>query len=173
LRFTSRSNPPGNYPAVINRADIRGTQKTFRENQTYCGSTSFIDSNKNLTFQGNRYLTCGANGPSWTFDDHTYDMFDKYRAATGQEEGSSWESASSATCLSAPPSQHKKNSDAVAATKNRRIAHGTMSPNWTVVSELLWAVCATAALRARSSAPVQRTYGSATRGGCTDLGFSG
>jgi hypothetical protein len=43
--------PPGNYPAVLNRADIQGAQRIFRENQTYSASASLIASNKNLSFQ--------------------------------------------------------------------------------------------------------------------------
>jgi len=49
----------------------------------YSGSVSVIDSNKNFLFQRNRYTACEASNATWTFDNHAYDMFDEYRAATG------------------------------------------------------------------------------------------
>ena len=127
--------PPGNYPAVLNRADIQGAQRIFRENQTYSASASFIDSNKNLSFQANRYSTCGADRALWTFDNRAYDTFDKYRASSGQEQGSSWKPDSSEVCLATVPSAHKQRSDA-AAFPDRRIEHAAKASTWNVIFEL-------------------------------------
>jgi hypothetical protein len=38
--------PPGNYPAVLNRADIRGAERIFRENQTYSMSAFLLTATK-------------------------------------------------------------------------------------------------------------------------------
>jgi hypothetical protein len=128
--------PPGNYPAVLNRADIQGVQRVFRENQTYSASASFTESNKNLSFQANRYSTCGANRALWTFDNRVYDTFDKYRAGSSQEQGSGWKPDSSEVCLATTRARNKENYGAAASAKNRRIGRGTKSPSWKVVSEL-------------------------------------
>jgi hypothetical protein len=94
-----------------------------------------IASNKNLSFQANRYSTCGANRAMWTFDNRAYATFDKYRASSGQEQGSSWKPDSSEVCLATAPSVHKEHSDAAAFT-DRRIGHAAKPSTWKVISEL-------------------------------------
>jgi len=82
--------PPGNFPAVLNRADIQGSERTFRENQIYSGSAKIVESNKEISLRDNRYTTCGTNGVDWIFDNHAYHRLDEFRAGSSQEEGSSW-----------------------------------------------------------------------------------
>jgi hypothetical protein len=132
-------SPPGNFPAVLNNADIQGSQRIFRENQIYSASPSVIVSNKNLAFQENRYTTCGTHGATWTFENHTYKTLDEYRLASGQEKGSTWKpDMPSVACRHAvrSTSQEANVSAQAQATKNATAAHGTPLPGWTVVSEL-------------------------------------
>ena len=129
--------PSGDYPAVLNRADIRGSQRVFRENQIYSASASLVETNKNLTFRANRYSTCGGNRAIWIFENHAYDTLDEYRAAADQEQGSSWKpDRYAASCLSMVASQRKERSNPVVSGNNSNAPRGTASANWTMVSEL-------------------------------------
>ncbi|HEY6341460.1 MAG TPA: hypothetical protein VIY49_08215 [Bryobacteraceae bacterium] len=114
-------NPPGNFPALLNRGDIRGSERIFKENQIYSGASSLIESNKNLDFRNNRYITCGGGHAAWTFNDEIFNTFEAYRTKAKQEQGSSWTSYESyAACLPGPTE--------ASATDN---AH----EGWRVVSE--------------------------------------
>ena len=94
-------------------------------------------SNKNLLFQGNRYTACQASNATWTFDNHTYDVFDEYGAATGQEQGSSWKADMSAPpCLGEGRSRPKGHSGITRSRTNHRAARGSAAATWAVVSEL-------------------------------------
>jgi hypothetical protein len=91
-------NSPGDFAPVLNRADIRGTQRVFGDNEVYSGSPSMLESRKNLSFQNNRYISCGSKEVKWSFDDHRYASFEEYRRSSGQEEGSSWKSSAVSAC---------------------------------------------------------------------------
>ena len=119
--------PPGDYPAVINRADIRGAQRIFRDNRIYSSSAWVAESNKEMSFQDNRYTTCGAGAAAWRFDDHLYRSFDEFRAGTGQDKESTWKfEQAAAPCLGG------ERTHAVNASSTR----GETSKGWTVVSEI-------------------------------------
>jgi len=129
--------PPGNFPAVLNRADLRGSLKIFRENQIYSGSPWVIDSNKEMSFQDNRYTTCGQNGATWIFDAHTYVSFDEFRARAGQEQGSAWKSdKATAACLGVGRVPAEDSINGAAAGKNAARTRPATPGIWTVVSEI-------------------------------------
>ena len=136
-RNTIYWDPPGDFPALLNRADIRGSQKTFRENTVYSGSPRMIDSNKSITLQNNVYITCGNRSASWTVDSLTYGSLDEFRNGVGQEQGSSWASDLSAdSCFGALRLRSEQQSKSVPASQNRPAERGATATNWTVVSEL-------------------------------------
>jgi hypothetical protein len=130
-------NPPGNFPAVLNHADIQGSERVFRENQIYSYSSWVMETNKNIAFQNNRYTTCGSNSSAWSLDNRKYGTLDEYRDGAGQEQGSSWEAdLPSASCLGEqrPPLQELTNSR---SSKMRgTTAQHTTAPGWAIVSEL-------------------------------------
>ena len=130
-------NPPGNFPGVLNHADIRGSQRIFRENQIYSGSRWVIDSDRNITFQNNRYTTCGSNSSSWTFDKRSYGTFDAYRDGAGVEQGSGWKSdMDAAVCFGRQPSRLQERTNSAGVNKQVAPADGTTAPGWTVISEI-------------------------------------
>jgi hypothetical protein len=119
--------PPGDFPAVLNRADIRGAQRIFRDNRIYSSSPWVVESNKELSFQDNRYTTCGSNAAAWLFDDHLYHSFDEFRAGAGQEKGSTWKSERDAgPCLGGERSKVEEPGS----------AGGKTTAGWTIVSEI-------------------------------------
>jgi hypothetical protein len=130
-------SPPGNFPALLNRADIRGTQKVFRENEIYSCASAMIESNTNLTLQSNRYVSCENDKTSWTFDGKTYSSFDAYRNATAQDRESHWTSdESSATCLAPELALLKQSATTVVDDKNERVSRANLSSQWSIVSEI-------------------------------------
>lgn len=130
-------NPGGNFPALLNRADIQGVQRIFRENRIYSGSPWILESNKNMAFQENRYVTCGSKATKWVFDNHTYAAFDEYRRGAGQDQGSTWESdIRSASCLSVEGTHLEESASAASASRYGATEHGSGPPGWTVISEL-------------------------------------
>jgi hypothetical protein len=136
-RNTIYWNPPGNFPAVLNRADIRGPQKIFRGNQIYSSSPRILESNKHMSFQGNRYTTCGGAVATWVFDNYTYGTFDEFRAGAGQEQGSIWKSVKAMLpCLGKERSRIEEGAESAGADESAvRTRRGTQ-PGWTVVSEI-------------------------------------
>ncbi len=130
-------NPPGNFPALLNRADIRGTQRLFRENEIYSCAPAMIESNKNLALQANRFVSCGSDKPNWRFDGKTYSSFDAYRDATAQDRESHWTSdESSATCLAPELALPKQSATTVAVDKNESALRANLSSQWFIVSEI-------------------------------------
>lgn len=130
-------NPPGNFPALLNHADIRGPQRLFQGNQIYSSSPSMIDSYKNLTLQSNSYVSCGSNQGTWTFDGKTYNDFEAYRGVTGQEKESSWTSnRSSASCLPLKAALLKEPTVSSERSKNDASADANAASGWAIVSEL-------------------------------------
>lgn len=130
-------SPPGNFPAVLNRADIRGSQKIFRENRIYSSSLSVVESNKEMSFLSNRYTTCGGGAATWVFDNHTYSSFDAYRAGSGQDPGSIWKPEEAmAPCLGNEQSPAEKGAGGAPAKKYAVSARDTVLSGWTVVSEI-------------------------------------
>lgn len=130
-------SPPGNFPALLNHADVRGSQIIFRENQIYSSSRWVLDSDKNMTFQNNRYTTCGSSDSSWTFDNHTYSTFGAYREGANQEQGSSWKSdMAPAACFGTQPSQLQGHTNIAQANEGVARGQGTTEPDWAIVSEL-------------------------------------
>jgi hypothetical protein len=120
--------PPGNFPAVVNRADIRGAQRIFRGNRIYSSAPWMIESNKEIALQDNRYTTCGSNASAWLFDGKLYTSFDEFRAGSGEDKGSSWSfNRDAAPCLGGERSNSEQNS---AGTR------GKASTGWTIVSEI-------------------------------------
>jgi hypothetical protein len=119
--------PPGNFPAVLNRADIRGARRVFRDNRIYSSSPWVVESNKEISFQDNRYTTCGTNEASWLFDNHFYRSFDEFRAGAGQDKGGTWKfEPAAAACLGGERLQAEE----AAGTR------GKTSTGWTAVSEI-------------------------------------
>jgi hypothetical protein len=111
--------PVGDFPAVLNRAEIRGSERVFRDNQIYSSGRKMVESNKQISFENNQYITCGASGARWTFDGQTYPTLETYRAGTGQEEGSSWKS-------------EKEPGSCLGDTR----AQAAITPGWTISSEI-------------------------------------
>jgi hypothetical protein len=129
--------PPGTFPAVLNHGDIRGSQNVFRENRIYSSSPWILDSNKQVSFQDNRYTTCGEDSATWVFDGHTYKTFDEYRNGSGQERGSVWKpEQAGAPCL--PGQQQQEENGLIGARGNKKAATAgqTTQQAWRVVSEV-------------------------------------
>jgi hypothetical protein len=125
--------PPGSFPAILNHGDIRGSQNSFRENQIYSRSPRVIDSNGKMSFQDNRYTTCGGNDATWVFDGRSFKTFDEYRVGAGQERGSTWKAQKGAApCLAGQRPQEAKSPRGKKTASNS----GTPQTGWTVVSEL-------------------------------------
>jgi hypothetical protein len=136
-RNTVYWNPPGNFPAVLNRADIRGRQKIFRGNQIYSSSPWILESNKEMLFQDNRYTTCGGNAASWVFDNHTYGTFEEFRAGAGQEQGSTWKpDMAMVRCLGNERSRAQGSADDVRDDKDIVSTPRKTQTGWTIVSEI-------------------------------------
>jgi Right handed beta helix region len=129
--------PPGSFPAVLNHGDIRGSQNVFRENQIYSDSPWVIDSNNKMSFQDNRYTTCGEDAATWVFDGHPYKTFDQYRNGSGQEHGSAWKSEmGAAPCVGSQQPLELGSKSGISNTKNVRKTDRSTAPGWTIVSEI-------------------------------------
>lgn len=129
-------HPPGKFPALLSHGDIRGSERLFRKNEIYSSSPWMVDSYKNLTFQGNRYISCGSDHATWTFDDKSYGTFEAYRNASGQDRGSSWTRESPpVSCFPANPSPM---AEPMASTtgKSGTPSQANSSSGWTIVSEI-------------------------------------
>jgi hypothetical protein len=143
-------NPPGNFPAVLNRANIRGSEKIFRDNQIYSSAPSILESNKEMSFQNNRYTTCGGDAAAWVFDNRTYGTFDEFRDGTGQEQGSTWRSEKTKTpCLG--KERVLEGDESPRAGKNAVGARRKAQPDWTIVSEIPASIGANGLLDAASA----------------------
>jgi hypothetical protein len=133
-RNTIYWTPPGGAPALINHAAIQGSRIIFRENRIYSSSPWIFDSNKEITFQNNRYTTCGLDAAAWVFDSHSYNSFDQFRAATGQDDASTWSSnRDRANCLGLArftPEKGSQTNNAITGTANQT------SQGWRVVSDI-------------------------------------
>lgn len=130
-------SPPGNLPALISRADVRGPQRIFRENQIYSWSGWMIDSNKNMDFRDNRYVSCGSEHGTWAFDGHTYGTFEAYQTGASQDQGSSWKSEmSSRSRLCGQRAHLEELAKGGLTAKRDSVAHGGTSPGWMLVSEV-------------------------------------
>jgi hypothetical protein len=129
--------PPGSFPAVLNRADIRGSQNIFRENQIYSVSPSVLESNNKMSFQSNRYVTCATNAAIWLYDNHTYDTFDEYRDGASQEQGSSWKSEkAAASCLGGERPPEIKGINGARTGRKAASTSRATQPAWVVASEI-------------------------------------
>jgi hypothetical protein len=129
--------PPGSFPAILNHGDIRGSQNSFRENQIYSGSPWVIDSNNKMTFQDNRYTSCGENVAKWVFDGHSYKAFEEYRIGAGQERGSTWKLEKAATrCLGGERPREVIGANDARTNKKAASTSRKTEPAWTVVSEI-------------------------------------
>ena len=129
--------PPGSAPALINHATIHGSQRVFRENRIYSSSPWVVDSNKEISFQSDLYITCGTSAARWVFDSRTYDTFDEFRAATGQDQGSSWNSDhAKATCLSPERSTPEKSRRSPKPNNTFIVKDFLASPGWAVRSDI-------------------------------------
>jgi|HubBroStandDraft_3_1064219.scaffolds.fasta_scaffold05388_3 hypothetical protein len=146
-------SPPGNFPAVLNRADIRGSQKIFRENQIYSSSPWVVESNKEMLFEDNSYTTCGPNATTWDFDSRTFGSLDEFRAGTGQEQGSTWKSDKDMSpCLSKERPPAEKGANAAGASKSAVSTPPKTLPRWTIISEIPMSLDAHGLLDATSGA---------------------
>jgi Right handed beta helix region len=129
-------SPPGDFPALLNHADIRGSERLFRQNQIYSSSPRMIDSDKNIALQDNRYVSCGVDRARWGFDHKTYDTFEKYRNASGEDTEGAWTiDRAFASCL---PEQRgtRKESVTDGQDKTRKTASLAYSlSGWTITSE--------------------------------------
>jgi len=152
-RNTIYWNPPGNFPAVLNRADLRGSQKIFRGNKIFSSAAWILESNKEMSFQNNRYTSCGGGAATWVFDNHTYRTFDEFRAEAGQEQGSTWKSDQTMIpCFGKERSRIAEGGESVRADKNDFGAHHKTQSGWTIVSEIPARIDANGLLDAASGA---------------------
>jgi len=130
--------PPGNAPALINHAAIEGSRMRFRENQIYSSSPFIFDSDDQISFQNNRYTACELETSKWVFGGHTYDSLGQFRAATGQDQGSTWNSDSAgSTCLKHKDPIATKTGRGPAATNSASNSDPKAPPGWTIQSEIL------------------------------------
>lgn len=128
---------PGNFPALLSHGDIRGSERLFRQNKIYSSSPWMIDSSKNLTFQGNHYVSCGSDHATWTFDEKSYDTFEAYRHASGQDRESSWTPDNPpASCLPANPTPMTEPAASTTTGKSGTPSQANASSGWTIVSEI-------------------------------------
>jgi hypothetical protein len=129
--------PPGSFPAILNRGDIRGSQNVFRDNEIYSASPWVLDSNNKMSFQDNLYVTCTENAATWVFDGRTYKTFDEYRGASGRERGSVWKFEPAAEpCLDA---RHTQEVNVTGGTRDNKkpVSAGSANPHaWMLVSEI-------------------------------------
>ena len=129
--------PPGNFPALLNHGDIRGSQALFQQNEIYSSSPWMIDSYKNLTLQRNRYVSCGSDHATWTFGDKSYHTFEAYRRASGQDRDSSWTPDSPpVSCLLAIPEPVTQAAASAKTSKSETPSRANTSAGWTIVSEI-------------------------------------
>lgn len=129
--------PPGSFPAILNHGDIRGSQNVVRENKIFSGSPWVIDSNNKISFEENRYTTCGGSGATWVFDGHSYKAFEDYRVSAGQDQGSTWIGESSTTpCLGGERPLETENTSSALAGKKPATRGPMAQAAWTVVSEI-------------------------------------
>jgi hypothetical protein len=129
--------PPGSAPAIVSYADLRGSQRVFRENHIYSNSPWLVDSNREISFQNNQYTSCETEALKWVFDGHAYSSLDQFRAATGQEQGSTWSTANAKNpCLSVGQFTAPLNGHGSRASS--RVPEGSTPTKrgWRVVSEI-------------------------------------
>ena len=82
-------NPLGGDPPLINDATIQGGEAVFRHNVIYSTSPFFVESNRALCFNANRYLYYGTQPQRWHYGNAAFDSFKNYQRGTGQDlEGS-------------------------------------------------------------------------------------
>lgn len=130
-RNTIYWEPPGMAPAIINHADLRGSQKVFRENYIYSSSPWMVDSNREMLFRNNQYKSCRLDRAKWVFENRTYNSLNDFRIATGQEQESTWSAGNAKNAcvgLEQPP-RHRSFSEAI--RKDDPITSG-----WRVVSDV-------------------------------------
>jgi hypothetical protein len=124
--------PPGMAPAIINHADLRGSQRVFRENRIYSSSPWMADSNSQMLFQNNQYTSCELDAAKWVFENRTYNSLNDFRAATGQDQGSISNTANAKTpCVGMERPTRRDGSVSEAINKDDPIAAG-----WRVLSEI-------------------------------------
>jgi hypothetical protein len=129
--------PPGSAPALINHAAIQGAQVIFRGNNIYSSSPWIVDSDKQISFQNNRYTTCPLSAAIWVFDHHTYDSFDQFHAGTGQDQGSAWNSDSATrTCPGLERLRPKTNPSGSKANSANSASVAKSLGGWAVRSEI-------------------------------------
>ena len=82
-------NPLGGDPPLINDATIQGGEAVFRHNVIYSTSPFFVESNRALSLNANRYLYYGTRPQRWHYGNAAFDSFKNYQRGTGQDlEGS-------------------------------------------------------------------------------------
>ena len=129
--------PPGNVPALLNRADIRGSERIFRDNAIYSTSPLILESNKEMSFQGNRYVTCGGNAASWIFGNETYKTFTEFQSGAKQEQGGTWKSGKAMpSCLGTGRSKMENGAGHVQDDKGAAGKSSRTQLGWTIVSEI-------------------------------------
>lgn len=138
-------NPPGDFPALLSEGDIRGSQRIFRDNEIYSASPWFLDSNGNMNFLQNHYVTCGSRRAKWSFDNHTYTSFDEYRNGARQDSGSTWkfDSRSPSCLILLQPHRSEPAPDYSGA-------HGASPLGWVITSEIPASIDAQGLLDAES-----------------------
>jgi hypothetical protein len=135
-RNTIYWEPPGMAPAIINHADLRGSQRVFRENHIYSGSPWMVDSNREMLFQDNQYTSCNLDSAKWVFESRTYNSLNEFRVATGQDQGSIWNTANAKTpCVGLEPAKRRERSFSEAISRTTD-SQGQIVPGWRVHSEI-------------------------------------
>jgi hypothetical protein len=136
-RNTIYWSPPGNVPALLNRADIRGSERIFRGNEIYSNSSLILASNKEMSFQGNRYVTCRGDGASWVFGNETYKTFAEFQSDARQEQGSTWKSDKAMrSCLGTGRSKMENGAKHVPEDNGAAGQSSGTQLSWTIVSEI-------------------------------------
>ena len=129
--------PPGRFPAILNHGDIRGSRNVFRENQIFTSSPWVLDSNNKMSFNNNRYTTCGEGSSTWEFDGRTYKTFDQYRQSSGQEQGSTWQAEMVLSpCLAGQRTHEFQDGTSLASAQHVGDKGGGAPRRWMVISEI-------------------------------------
>jgi hypothetical protein len=135
-RNTIYWEPPGMAPALINHADLRGSQRVFRENHIYSNSPWMVDSNREMLFQNNRYTSCELDAAKWVFENRTYNSLDEFRVATGQDQGSTWSAANANIPCSGLERPQREDGSGSAAISRATDGHDPVTSGWRVLSEM-------------------------------------
>jgi len=90
-------NPYENAPALLNEGNIKAGTAVFRNNTIYSTSPFFVESNRALSLEANRYFYYGTAPQRWQFGGTDFDCFKNYQRSTGQDLESSFQEVPTTT----------------------------------------------------------------------------